>query len=262
MIIFYCIVIIFALMGIFLFDSSFLVCIMIIVSSILAIFLKLLLKEKLKYLQYILFPICIFLCFYISYFKINNYESKIKEVNSILQKGEYDKAILFLDELDKDYGSSDLSLSMRTQIYIILKDFNNSLYYLEKINNKKTVNYYQQAIKIYSLKTDDYSKEKINHLYLNAANDLPEDSHMQYMAGLVELNNSNYQSARYYLLKSCELGNENSLVYYYLGVISYEQRNYKESSNYFAESMERGLDDEKVAYIKWYLNEMLKKSGE
>lgn len=277
MILFYSLFLLLALGGLFLWKTSALFCILLFLAAAAGIALQLLWKKKGnpllslgkalpslgKALPSLLpLPICLVLGLAAgqsaSTGGIEDYDDRIQMAASCIGKGDLDGATDILDELDEEFGVTDLSLYARAEQYIALGEYGTALSFVGKVQDDSSQRYYESLERIYNLQDTAESVKKLQELYPAAAADLPVNSHMQYMAGLTRLREGSWQGAIYYFLRARELDATDPMPCYYLGVIYYEQDEPRQAALYFADALERGADAEREGYIKWYVSEIMK----
>lgn len=256
MFVFHVAFILIGLCGIFLFSGNQLLCGVLIALSIVGCGLRLSAKRKLKKLSVLLVPACMALCLLVGQPGAaggrGDYEERIRRAAALIDKGDLEGGSVLLEELDREYDVTDLSLYARTEIRLALGEYDQALTGMNKAQDKSGQDWYEYMERILSLQGTDRAMERLEELYLSGAEDLPENEHMQYMAGLVKLGRGAYQSAAYYFGRARMLDHGDGRPCYYLGLISREQGYDEAAREYFAEALDRGVDAEMTNNIQWY----------
>lgn len=182
-----------------------------------------------------------------------SYDTSILKADDLLQKKDFFKALEVLDKLEKDYGSNDKLLLMKTQASLGNSNIPAANQYLSLVSNKREQQYYTLLAQTYYLQKD---YKKVQEIYVEAARNYPLWSEAQLLAGAQSADNKDYPLSKYYLLRAAEQMPDDSRPLYYLGVISFEQGNYKEAETYFSDAVRLGLDGELAGYTAWYQQEM------
>ena len=263
MIIFSIILLLIALAGMFWFGGSKVFCILLLIAALAGVVLCLLPQKKLRSIPIALVPLCLVLCLFAGQSAAEGgaaqYRNQIREAVAQIDKGNPDKGIELLDELDEEFGVTDLSLYGRVEAYLFIGDYKTALSYAGSVKDKANEYWYKYMEKILCAQgatdtTGIYdARTELENLYLDAAEELPESGYMQYMAGLVKLGRGSYQGAASYFRNARRLEAGNPLPCYYLGVICYEQGRKEDAIAYFSEALELGLDEEKAANVSWYM---------
>lgn len=189
-----------------------------------------------------------------------DYRKEMERVVDLIDKEKYDEALERLDQLDDTYGVSDTSLYGRADICLALGNTEEARSYLEQVSDPHSNDAYYRMESSYLLEGTDQAKEKLAQLYIQAAEDLPEDPYMLYMAALAELQNGSTQKASYDFARVRELDETCGTACYYLGIIAYEQGDYEQAAHYFGEALERGVSEETGQDIHWYVNQILERT--
>lgn len=256
MLVFYIVFMLTAFGGIFFFGGNKILCILLLAAAVGGGIMRLLPDKRLRKLSVICFPVCLVICLFTGQTAQEggrgDYKDRLSRAAAQIDKGNMDKGVEILDELDKEFGVTDLSLYARTELFLSLGEYETALSYLRQVQDKSDEYWYEYMEKIYGWQGTDESLYGLETLYLSAAEDLPENSHMQYMAGMVKLGRGATQSAAYYFQRARALDEADPLPCYYLGVISYEQGREDDAAMYFEEALQRGVDEEKKANIRYY----------
>lgn len=199
-------------------------------------------------------PLCLLLCLLAGQSAeggTEDYAGRMKQIASRIDKGKLDEGEMLLEELDQEYGVTDFSRYAWAELYLARKEYENAQSCLAKVRDRASGDWYVYMERLYS-RQGEAGMEKLMALYLSAAEDLPEDARMQYMAGLVRLEEGAYQAAQRLFRRARELDGKDGASCYYLGVISKEQGRQEEAAAYFAEALQCGVEEEKAAVIRWY----------
>ena len=121
------------------------------------------------------------------------------------------------------------------------------------MENQSDGRWYEYMEAILSSQDTGTSLAALEELYLSGADALPENGHLQYMAGLVKLSRGSYQEAAYCFRKARDLGEEEGLSCYYMGLIRYEMGDWEKAKEYFEEALKQGVEQEKEDNIRWYM---------
>lgn len=256
MLVFYIVFVLIALAGIFLFAAGRIFCILLLLAAVSGGIMRVLPNEKLRRLSVVWLPVCLMMCLFtgqaVPEGGADDYRERLRRAATQIDRGNADRGVEMLDELDEEFDVTDLSLYARAEIFLSLGEYETALSYLNRIQDNTDERWYEYMERVYGCQGTEESLGKLEALYLSAAEVLPENSHMQYMAGMVKLGGGSYQSAAYYLLRARGLDEKDPLPCYYLGVINYEQGNLEDAALYFEEALERGVDEEKKANIQYY----------
>lgn len=256
MLVFYMVFMLIALAGILLFDAGKVFCILLLFAAVSGGVMRVLPNEKLRGLSAVWLPVCLAMCLFTGQVVpeggAGDYRERLSRAAAQIDRGNADRGVEMLDELDEEFGITDLSLYARAEIFLSLGEYESALSYLNQVQDKSDEYWYEYMERVYGCQGTEESLKKLEKLYLSAAEVLPENSHMQYMAGMVKLGGGSYQSAAYYLLRARGLDGTDPLPCYYLGVINYEQGNLEDAALYFEEALNRGVDEEKKANIQYY----------
>lgn len=256
MLIFYVSFLLIAIFGLFLFGGSQVICVLLTAAALVGGVLRIVGRGKLRTASLCLIPVCLILCLFTGQTVeggLKDYGRQMREIAAQIDKGKLDDGLEFLDDLDEEYGVTDLSRYARADICLTLGEYSTALSLLNDVDDKSSVNWYEYMERFYSEQETDSDLSRLRELYLSAAEELPGNSRMQYMAGLAELSGGSYQGASYYFRRARELDEKDASSCYYLGLICYEQGRKEEAAAYFEEALQRGADEEKAANIQWYM---------
>lgn len=255
--VFYGAFILVGLSGMFLLGGNQVVCGFLLGAAAAGLLLRLLAKGKLRRISVLLVPVCAALSLFAGQTAaeggMGDYAERIRQAAALIDKENMDEGMRLLDELEAEFGATDLSCYERAEIHLYLGEYDEALSCVGNVKDKSHEYWYEYMERILRLQGTDEALARLEKLYLSGAEDLPDSSYMQYMAGLVRLGNGAGQSAAYYFRRARELDPKDALSCYYLGVICYEQGNREEASAYFAEALERGVDEERAENIQWYM---------
>lgn len=257
MIVFCIIFVLIALTGLFLYGGGKVFCILLLLTALAGAVLCLLPWKKIRWISAALIPLCLALCLFSGHSAVGGgtaeYRDQIRKAMAQIDKGNPDRGMKLLDELDQEYGVTDLSIYGRVEAYLSIGDYETAVSYAQSAGDKSNETWYKYMEKVLCAQDSTDAQAQLEELYLAAAEELPENGYMQYMAGLVKLGRGSYQVAASYFKNARRLDSRNALPSYYLGVISYEQGRKEEAELYFAEALELGVDEEKAANISWYM---------
>lgn len=257
MFVFYMAFILIGLCGMFLFYGNQLLCGLLIGVSVVGMGMRLFAGKKLKKYSLLCIPVCMALCLFVGQPGLKggmgNYEEKIRQAAALIDRGDLDGGTELLEELERSAGVTDLSLYARTEVRLALGEYDRALVELNKAQDKTRQDWYEYMERILRLQGTERAMEQLEELYLSGAADLPENAHMQYMAGLVKLGGGAYRSASHYFGRARELDDGDGRACYYLGLICREQGDEAGAAEYFAEALDRGVDAEMKANVEWYM---------
>ena len=174
---------------------------------------------------------------------INNYRTGINKVNEYLDKEKTEEALEVLDELEQSFGKREETIIARIRCHYVDGDYNEALSVAEDYPNKTTEEYYFIMEELY-IRLEEEGEEKLDLLYMEAANAYPNWLHMQLSAVMSQLKNKEYNSARNYFERAYYLDYENGMASYLLGMTSYYMGDYRNCLLYFNEALEKGVSDE------------------
>lgn len=217
--------------------------------------MRLFCKGKLWIFSLCPLPLCLVLCLLVGQSTgggTEDYAGQMRQIAAQIDQGNLDEGLELLDDLDEEFGPTDLSRYARAEVHLALEEYDKAQSCLNEVQDKSGVNWYEYMEQVYSGRGTEQDLEALKELYLSAAEDLPEDGRMQYMAGLIRLREGSYQGAAYYLRHARELNEKDGASCYYLGIISYELGKQAEASAYFAEALQRGVDEDKADNIRQY----------
>lgn len=201
-------------------------------------------------------PVCMALCLFVGQSGaeggMGDYKEKIRQAASLIDKGDLDGGMLLLKELEEEFGGTDLALYAGVEIRLALGEYDRALNEINAAQDQTRQDWYEYMERILSLQGTDAAMERLEELYLSGAEDLPDNGHMQYMAGLVKLGRGAYQSAAYYFSQARRLERGDGRPCYYLGLICHEQNDDEKAAEYFSEALDRGVDGDMAANIQWY----------
>lgn len=256
MAVFYVAFILIGLCGMFLFHGNMLLCGILAAVSAVGAGLRLFAGGKWKRSAAAGIPVCMALCLLVGQSGadggMGGYQEKLRQAAALIDKGDLDGGTELLEELSEAYGDTDPVLYARAEIRLALGEYDSALREMYWAEDKKRQEWYEYMERILSRQGTDEAMEQLEELYLSGAEDLPENGHMQYMAGLVKLGRGAYQSAAHYFSQARRLDEGDGRPCYYLGLISHEQNDGEAAAEYFAEALDRGVDEEMSANIRWY----------
>ena len=124
------------------------------------------------------------------------------------------------------------------------------------VQDKSSLLYYAVMEQIYIADPSQQSVQDIYAIYLEAAQEWPEWTHMQKYAGIALFEQGQYTAAEYYLLRAHTQDEADYQTVYYLGAVDFYQNDYENSMSYFNRALELGADEEVQSDIIWYVTEM------
>lgn len=260
MILFYGIVFVLAVLGMALFSSSLVLCLLVMVAAAGGFACELLFRSKWKRLSGLLLVLCLGLCFLTgrnsSASGTDDYGKAVQDAADKVEDGRLDDAKARLELLDENCGPTDASRYVWASLYADLEDYGTARDYLEQAEDRHCLEWYGRMEELYVSEGTPEAMEALQELYLSAADDLPEEARMQLMAGLAQLDRGQTTSAQYYLQRAAVLDESDPLAPYYMGVSYYKLGNEEEAAYWFGTSISRGADEELQSYMKWYAEQM------
>ncbi|MCI8638019.1 MAG: hypothetical protein HFG41_02435 [Coprococcus sp.] len=188
------------------------------------------------------------------------YEERLEDMKEALQKGKFDRAMKLAEDMEEDYGEDDNLRMLRAVKELSQGDYESAYEEMSGFSDQHSQTYYALMEQIYIEDPSEESVEAIYDLYLKAAKDWPDWTHMQLYAGISLFEQEKYGNAVYYLLRAVDQENEDYKGYYYLGAANYYQADYENCRYYFNEVLKREADDKTKGYIAWYM-ERIEKGG-
>lgn len=174
---------------------------------------------------------------------IQTYRSEIERANVYLEKEKTEEALALLDELELNYGKREETVMIRMICHLVDGDYDKALAVAKDYPNRTTQEYYSVMEDIYK-ELEESGEENLNVLYLEAAEKYPNWLHMQLSAGMVQLKQKQYNSAKNYFERAYYLDYENGMAPYLLGLTSYYMGDYRNCLFYYNEALEKGVSDE------------------
>lgn len=210
-------------------------------------------KGKGRKASVLLIPVCGVLCLAAGNERrtggMEEYGRKITDAAAQIEKQNMDEGKALLDELDREYGITDMSCYARAEIYLFLEQYKEALNCMKSVEYQSSVQWYETMERILGLEGTEESRNRLEELYLSGAEELPDNGHLQYMAGLVLLERNSYRSAAFYLNRAAMLQEAGGNPYYYMGLICLEQGDREKASACFQEAVRLGVDQEKEKRI-------------
>ncbi len=187
---------------------------------------------------------------------IRDYEDRLFSVQELLMDGKLDKAVAELTELEELYGSDDNIHILWALENLVKENIDAAYSEMDQVSDKTSQLYYAVMERIYIKDPSDHSVDQIYDLYLEAAKQWPDWTHMQKYAGITYFEQNNYSGAQYYLARAFEQDETDYRVAYYLGAVAYYQGDKEQSCQHFNEAIKLGADDETCSQIIWYVEQM------
>lgn len=187
---------------------------------------------------------------------IQDYEERLVSVQELLMDGKLDKAVAELTELEELYGSDDNTYILWALENLIKENLEEAYAQMSRVSDKQSQLYYAVMERIYIKDPSESSVDQIYDLYIEAAKQWPDWTHMQKYAGITYFEQNNYAGAQYYLARAFEQDATDYRVAYYLGAVAYYQGNTEQSRQYFNEAIKLGADDDTCSEIIWYVEQM------
>ena len=184
------------------------------------------------------------------------YDKQLAQAEKAMRKGDYDKAVALLEELEASYGSDDNTFLLKAFKNLAQKDYDGAYEEAGHFSDKRSQAYYGLMEQIYLADPDLESADTLYELYLAAAADWPEWTHMQLYAGISLFEQESYGKAEYYLLRAMAQDEDDSKSCFYLGAACFCQMDYENCRYYFNEALKRGADDTVKANIVWYMEQI------
>lgn len=187
---------------------------------------------------------------------IRNYEDRLFSVQELLMDGKLDRAVQELTELEALYGSDDNTHILWALENLIKENLEEAYAQMSRVSDKQSQLYYAVMERIYIKDSSEASVEQIYALYIEAAKQWPDWTHMQKYAGIAYFEQNNYSGAQYYLSRAFSQDETDDRVAFYLGAVAYYQGEHEQSRQYFNEAIKLGADDDTCAEIIWYVEQM------
>ena len=161
-----------------------------------------------------------------------------------------------IDLITEVYGSSDNTVTLEVMAYLAEGSYEDALGAVNRYSNRSSIDYYVLLESIYIIQGAQENETNLSRLYTDAANQYPNWTYAQQMAGLAYISRSEFSKAEYHLLRAYEQEPADYKTPYYLGVICYEQKRMDEALVFLQEAMDREPDEEIQSYIAWYIQEI------
>lgn len=187
---------------------------------------------------------------------VSTYENDLGEARKALEKGKLDQGIELLEEMEETYGQDDNIICLRTVEMVSKGDYEGAYEEIERMSDRKSMLYYAVKEQIYTHDSSGETIDGICAMYLEAAKEWPEWTHMQKYAGIAQLEKDQYESAVYFLERAVVQDMEDAESYYYLGAANYYLNNYETSQTCFEKALEYDLAEEYYSDIVWYVQNM------
>ena len=187
---------------------------------------------------------------------IRDYEDRLYTVQKLLMDGKLDKAVQELKTLEKQYGTDDNTQVLWALENLVKENFEEAYVYMNQVSDKQSQLYYAVMERICIQDPSDKSVGRIYEIYLEAAKQWPDWTHMQKYAGITYFEQNNYSGAQYYLSRAFAQDSTDYRVAYYLGAVAYYQGSVEQCRQYFNEAIKLGADDDTCAEILWYMEQM------
>ena len=183
-----------------------------------------------------------------------NYQHLLQKFDEFLEEELPEDAQAVLDEAAEIYGADKNSQHIRkAQLAIYLDRYEEAEEYLNLFNHKDLKEYYLLLEEVYN----NLGKiDELNQMYIEAADVHPEWEYVWSKAGIVHLEQGNYQAAHYYLKQAYEIAGNDGMAPYRLGLLYYAVGEDLACMECFAEALNRGVSDETKASMVSYLEEM------
>lgn len=255
------------LLGIFVFTSSKLLCILGIALSILVLLLESNLLPVKKISKKNISSISkgvIVLVFILGALTpmnsveggINAYEEALEKAMSHLEKDNIEAARIVIDDIKDRFGASDNTIFLETLGFLAEEDYENAKLAVYGYSSQTSYDYYTLLEMVYVAEGTEKNLGQLLNLYLDGASRHPYWTYIQKMAGIALIQNEDFAKAEYHLLRAYEQDPSDYKTAYYLGVTAYEQEHMDDAMIFFQESIERQADEETMGYIAWYTEEI------
>lgn len=260
MIVFYAFVLLTALISMIAFSSGVFLCIVAMLAAAGGIVCELLLQGKWKKLSGLVMVVCLAFCLLAGRSGRTSvaldYQEAVQDIIEDVDDGDLDDAKANLEALDEGYGITDASRYAWTYLYMNVNDYAKAREFMNQAEDQHCKAWYDRMEELYLCEASTEAQAALMELYLRAAEDLPEDAHMQLMAGLTYLDRYENARAKYHLQRAYWLDEECAEAPYYLGTMYFDLGDYENAQYHFGEALLRGADAELQSYIKWYALEM------
>lgn len=260
MIIFYGFIFVTALISMLAFSSGIFLCIVTMLAAAGGIVCELLLQGKWKKLSGLLVIVCVTFCLLTGRSAktsvAQDYQTAVQDIIEAVDDGDLDEAKANLESLDEGYGITDTSRYAWTYLYMNVNDFGKAREFMYQAEDQHCKAWYARMEEVYLCEATPEAQAALMDLYVQAAEELPEDAHMQLMAGLVYMDRYDNARAKYHLQRAFWLDEESTEAPYYLGTLYFDMGDYETARYHFGEALLRGADEEMQSYIKWYVLEM------
>lgn len=174
---------------------------------------------------------------------ITTYTEELDRANAFMMKDMTDEAYEVLEDLADEYGQTEDIIIIRAICHYIDGDYDDALEVALLLPNKTSKEYYSLMEEIYKELGKDYV-ESLDALYIEAANTWPTWLEMQLSAGMVQLENKEFASAKYYFNRAYILDYDSGMPAYLLGLTSYYMGNYKDCLMYYNDALANGVTEE------------------
>ena len=209
MILFYGMILILAILGMTLFSSSPVLCILTALAAAGGCVCELLLSGKWRKLSGLLLALCLGLCFLTGQSgaasAAQDYEAAMQKVIDQVDDGKLDAAKAQLEELEESCGVTDASRYAWVYLYANLENYEKARDYMNQAEDTHSLEWYARMEELYIREGTPEAMEALAKLYPEAAENLPESAHMQLMAGLTQMDSGRIASAQYYLQRAASL---------------------------------------------------------
>lgn len=187
---------------------------------------------------------------------INAYEDKLDSIMTLLQKDKLDEAKAEITSIKETYGVSDNIMMLETLVYLGEEAYDLAESTVLNYSSRNSIDFYTLMEMVYLAKGPEENADKLRALYIDAATHHPYWTHVQKMAGISLIDRSEFAKAEYHLLRAYEQEPSDYESAYYLGVSCYEQRRMEEALTFFQEAADREADEKTMGYIAWYAQEI------
>ena len=196
MILLYSIIFLTALISMLVFSSGIFLSIVVMLAAAGGIVCELLLHGKWKKLSGLLLVLCLAVCLLTGRngetSSAQDYQQAVQDIIEDVDDDELDDAKAALETLDEGFGITDTSRYAWTYLYMNVNDFAKAREFMMQAEDQHCKAWYDRMEEVCVKEGTEEAQAVLMDLYVQAAEDLPEDAHMQLMAGLVYLDRYDY----------------------------------------------------------------------